>query len=77
MRVEEVDVGKELKSVDPNKELQYAELEHFQQNSEQKQMHNNNNVQTSLNHVIQDEPVSLSAPPIILLISWHSTWSLD
>lgn len=66
--MEEVDVGKELKSVDPNKELHYAELEHFQQNSERKQIHNNNNVQTSLNHVIQDEPVSLPLPSSCWLV---------
>ena len=49
-------MGKELTSVDPNKEMQYAELEHFQEKS----VHNKpSNRENNLNHTVDDEPVSL------------------
>ena len=53
--MEEVDVGKELTSVDPNKELQYAELEQFQEKSG----HQPSNRENNLNHIVDEEPVSL------------------
>ena len=71
-----MDLGRELRD-DPNKELQYAELEYFQKTSPRKERENN------LNHHIAEEPVSLplssvcvcglalSLPPPLSLSSLH------
>ena len=54
-------IGRELTAVDPDKEMQYAELEHFQKHSPQGDRGTN-----SLNHLIQEEPVSLYCRSYIL-----------